>query len=208
MIKEMKQQLIKDAIVNETKKQFLEKGINKTTLRAVAKELGIAVGNIYYYFKSKDDICGIIWCDFTHEYLDQFDAQLQRDKLKNKSGLDKLRHYYKHLFDYFENNPLYADIIAFSMGEKPRYMRSPKEIKKISKIARTRIQKTLVDLYNEGIKDGSIKAEIPNVWYEAWSFNISYVAIIINIIRYHEIGEDVYDYYVTMYMNRLAKNGG
>jgi len=208
MIKEIKQQLVKDIIVAETKRQFLEKGIQKTTLRGIAKELEIAFGNIYYYFKSKLDICDILWIDYTNGFLDFYDENCNSGELKDKTGLEKLRFYYSNLFDYFEKNPLYAELIAFSMGEKPRYLRAPKNSKDIGKTARSRLQETLMQIYQGGIEDGSIKAKIPNVFYEAWSFNISYVTIIINIIRYHEIGVDVYDYYVDTYLTRLSKNGG
>ena len=208
MLKEMKKQLIRKTIVAETKKQFLEKGIRKTTLRDIAKELEIAFGNIYYYYKSKTDICSVLWVEYTNAYLDFFLKKMNSAELKEKTGLEKIRYYYFNLFDYFEKNPLYAELIAFSMGEKPRNTKVPKEMKEIAKTARKRIQDTLIQIYKEGIADKSIQAEITNLYYEAWSFNISYVAIIINIIRYHEITEDVYDYYVDTYMKRLAKNGG
>ena len=206
MLKEMKQQLVKDAIVTETKKQFLQKGIQKTTLRGIAKELKIAFGNIYYYYKSKADICGVLWQNYTNEYIDEFEKRLKKNELEGKEGLEKLRIYYLHLFDYFQRNPLYAELIAFSMTERPVNFKTSLEIKDASRKAKRRIQNTLVKLYEEGIVDYSIKAEIPNVWYEAWSFNISYVTIIINIIRYREIGEDVYDYYVNTYLNRLTQH--
>lgn len=204
MLKEMKQESIKQSIVTETKKQFLEKGILKTTLRGIAKELGIAFGNIYYYYKSKADICGVLWQNYTNEYIDIFEKRLNKSELKDKSGLEKLRVYYLHLFDYFQQNPLYAELIAFSMTERPVNFKTSLEIKDTSRKAKSRIQNTLVKLYEEGITDSSIKAEIPNVWYEAWSFNISYVTIIVNVIRYRDIGEDVYEYYVNTYLNRLA----
>jgi AcrR family transcriptional regulator len=207
MIKEMKQQLVKAAIVAETKKQFLAKGIQKTTLRGIAKELQIAFGNIYYYFKSKLDICDILWMQYTNEYLD-FYQQSNYSDLKDKTGLNKLRFYYSNLFVFFENNPLYAELIAFSMGEKPRHLRASKENKGQVDATRNRLQNTLIGIYQEGIKDGSITADINNIFFESWSFNISFVAIVINIIRYHEIGTDVYEYYVDSYLNRLSKPGG
>jgi AcrR family transcriptional regulator len=207
MIKEMKQQLVRGAIVAETRKQFLEKGIQKTTLRGIAKELQIAFGNIYYYFKSKIDICDILWIEYTNEFLDFFENQNISGNLKGETGLNKLRFYYSNLYEYFEKNPLYAELIAFSMGERPRHLRASGANRDQARTTRSRLQNTLIGIYNEGIEDGSIKAEISNVFFESWSFNISFVAIVINIMRYQEISIDVYDYYVKNYLDRLAKWG-
>ncbi len=35
---------------------FAKNGYEKTTIRGLAKELNLSLGNLYYYFKSKDDI--------------------------------------------------------------------------------------------------------------------------------------------------------
>jgi len=204
MLKTMKQNFIKETIIKETKKQLLEKGISKTTIRSIANELGIAVGNLYYYFKTKADIGDVIWADFTNKYLNEFLEKLKIPEIQNKSGLDKIRYYYAELYEYFKENPLYAELIAFLMGEKPRSERAPKEIREIADAARVSIKTTLVELYEEGIADGSIKAEIQNLIDEVWSFNISNVFLVVNIIRYNEINKNIYEYYVNTYFNRLA----
>ncbi|MCD4819669.1 MAG: TetR/AcrR family transcriptional regulator [Candidatus Cloacimonetes bacterium] len=208
MLKELKQQFIKDTIVAEMKKQLLEKGIQKTTLRGIAKELGIAFGNIYYYFKTKADIGDVIWAEFTNEYLDKFKKTMKTSEFQSKTGIEKLRYYYQNLYDYFVENPLYADLIAFLMGEKPRSIRAPKEIRELTDKAREAIENSLTELYEEGISDGSIKANIPNLTLEVWSFNVAYVALIANIIRYHEINKNMYEYFVENYLKRLSISGG
>ena len=204
MLKEMKQQFIRETIIAETKKQLLEKGIRKTTIRGIADGLGIAVGNLYYYFKTKADIGDVIWADFTNAYLNEFQEKLIIPEIQNKSGLDKIRYYYAELYEYFKENPLYAELIAFLMGEKPRSERAPKEIREIADAARISIKTTLVELYEEGIADGSIQAEIQDLIQEVWSFNISNVFLVVNIIRYNEINKNIYEYYVNTYFNRLA----
>ena len=163
MLKEMKQQFIKDTIINETKKQLSEKGIRKTTIRGIADGLGIAVGNLYYYFKTKADIGDVIWADFTNAYLNEFQEKLQIPEIQNKSGLDKIRYYYAELYEYFKENSLYAELIAFLMGERPRSERAPKQIKEIADSARNSIRTVLIELYEEGINDGSIKTKIFNI---------------------------------------------
>ena len=45
---------LREQILNEAKKQLFEQGYEKTTIRSVAQECGIAVGTVYNYFKSKD----------------------------------------------------------------------------------------------------------------------------------------------------------
>lgn len=46
----------KEKILETATKLFNEKGCMKTSTRHVADELGISVGNLYYYFKNKEEI--------------------------------------------------------------------------------------------------------------------------------------------------------
>ncbi len=100
-------------------------------------------------------------------------------------------------------NPLYADLIAFLMGSKPRKVRAPKEIIDIADAARAAIKAVIIDLYEQAIADGSINAEIKNVTLEAWSFNVAYVALIINLTRYDDADMELHDYYINTYFDRL-----
>ena len=205
MIKELKQKVVKDAIVAETRKQFLEKGIQKTTLRGIAKELDIAFGNIYYYYKSKMDICDILWVEYTNGFLDFFEESMSQLRM---NGIEQLRFYYDNLFKYYEENLLYVELISFSMSEKPRHLRASKENQELVRTTLNRLHNTLKAIYNKGINDGSIKSQIHNVFYESWSFNIAFTAIVINIVLYHEIEIEIYEYYVKTYIERLSKMGG
>ena len=54
-MQKLKQEL-KDKIVVEAKKAFLSKGFNKASMRDIAKASGITVGNVYRYFKNKDEL--------------------------------------------------------------------------------------------------------------------------------------------------------
>ncbi len=206
MLKEMKQQLVKKAIIDETKKQLLKNGIYKTSLRGIARELGIAFGNIYYYFKSKADIADMVWADYTHNFLELFSSEIEQNKWRSETGINKLQFYYEYLFDYFRDNKLYAELIAFLMGEKPRSIRAPKEIIDIADRARQEIKNSLVILYEQALEDGSIKVNISDITQEAWSFNIAFTYMVINIIRYDEINNETFNYFIQTYFERLKKN--
>jgi AcrR family transcriptional regulator len=46
----------KEAILSAAKQRLRKYGIQKTTMQEIAKDVGIAVGTLYLYFKNKDDI--------------------------------------------------------------------------------------------------------------------------------------------------------
>ena len=46
----------REAILNAAKQRLRQYGIQKTTMQEIAKDVGIAVGTLYLYFKNKDDI--------------------------------------------------------------------------------------------------------------------------------------------------------
>lgn len=47
---------LKSLILRAAKKLFVEKGIEKTTIRSIAKEIEYSVGTVYVYYKDKNDI--------------------------------------------------------------------------------------------------------------------------------------------------------
>ena len=47
---------VKLEILRQARREFLEKGFRKTSLRTIAGKVGMTVGNIYRYFKSKDEL--------------------------------------------------------------------------------------------------------------------------------------------------------
>lgn len=204
-LKEMKANMVKEAILAETKKQFLIKGIQKTTLRGIAKNLNMALGNIYYYYKSKADLCSTIWQNYTNDFIDRFEDKLSHDIQKKLNGIEKIKLYYDDLYKYFKENPLYFELIGYSMMDKPVGEKSSKKISENNLIGTRRIKEVIAPLYQEGVKDGSINVPIGNFEFEAWSFNISFCSIIINNFRYHEIEEEIITYYVNTYFERLAQ---
>ncbi|MBR0461581.1 MAG: TetR/AcrR family transcriptional regulator [Erysipelotrichaceae bacterium] len=47
---------IRNKIVEAAKEEFLEKGYKDASLRSIAQKAGITVGNLYRYFRNKEDI--------------------------------------------------------------------------------------------------------------------------------------------------------
>lgn len=56
MVRTPKSEATRTLIVETALRLFQENGYDKTTMRAIAKEAGVSVGNAYYYFSSKDQL--------------------------------------------------------------------------------------------------------------------------------------------------------
>ena len=53
---QVKKRDVREKILNAAKSEFLEKGFEKSSLRQIASKANVTKGNIYNYFKSKDDL--------------------------------------------------------------------------------------------------------------------------------------------------------
>ena len=53
---QVKKDYTREQIVEFAKRVFLKNGYAKTSMRDIAKGVGIGVSNIYNYFKSKDEL--------------------------------------------------------------------------------------------------------------------------------------------------------
>ena len=58
----------REEFINAAEKLFKENGVVETTVNAIVKELDVAKGLFYYYFKSKDDVIEAI----SQKYNDSF----------------------------------------------------------------------------------------------------------------------------------------
>lgn len=58
---QVKKDEVKALILNASKREFLELGFEKASLRQIAAQAGVTKGNIYTYFKNKDELfCSIV----------------------------------------------------------------------------------------------------------------------------------------------------
>ena len=68
----------KNEFIDAAEKLFKENGIVETTISAIVKEMDVAKGLFYYYFKSKDDVIEAI----SNKYNEAFNAMMQESMNK------------------------------------------------------------------------------------------------------------------------------
>lgn len=67
-------------ILDTALRLFRERGYEETTMRAVAEEAGVSLGNAYYYFKSKEHLIQAFYERTHHEHLAASREVLDRER--------------------------------------------------------------------------------------------------------------------------------
>ncbi|MCB9834265.1 MAG: TetR/AcrR family transcriptional regulator [Planctomycetes bacterium] len=76
----------KRSILDAASKTFREKGFHKTGMRDVAARVGMTVGNLYYYFRNKEDL--LAFCQ--EETLGRLDTLVRRLDAESLPAADRL----------------------------------------------------------------------------------------------------------------------
>jgi TetR/AcrR family fatty acid metabolism transcriptional regulator len=98
-----KKELIRQAAI----KVIAEEGFFSSTTDRIAKEAGIAVGTVYNYFSSKEDILNYIF-ETEYEIRSRFFSAMKDEKIHS---LDKIMKILKMHFDEFTKNPAVGIVI-------------------------------------------------------------------------------------------------
>jgi TetR/AcrR family transcriptional repressor of nem operon len=69
----------RDRLVAAARKALHEQGVERTTLAVVAAAAEVPVGNVYYYFKTKDELVSAVLDAYTGDYQ-MLDAMLARHR--------------------------------------------------------------------------------------------------------------------------------
>ena len=100
---EQTRQLVADVAL----KMFREIGFEKTTMRAIAQEAGVSVGNAYYYFASKDELVQELYIQVQDEHamaaskaLENVQDLAGRLKTVLHTGIDVMTPYHQFGSDF------------------------------------------------------------------------------------------------------------
>jgi AcrR family transcriptional regulator len=110
---DVRRQLLLDA----ARSAFFELGMEKTSIREIAKRAGYTPGAIYSYFTSKEEVYGAL----LGESLDRLNEAVQRVQRKGATDVDELRASATAFFDFYRENPRDLDLgFYLFQGMKPR----------------------------------------------------------------------------------------
>lgn len=101
----------KDEILQISINLFNTKGCINTSTRHIADELGISVGNLYYYFKNKEEIIISIYEIFMKEVTPHVTSLKDKDDIAfdyHKFLIDQMEYELKYRFLRIEMNNLFS----------------------------------------------------------------------------------------------------
>lgn len=97
---------MKEKIISQAVEVFNRKGISKTTLRDVARELTISDGHLRYYFKTKEDLVHAIFSEMEREitaYATETDSNVTGAQALAAPLTSIYRVMYRYVFFFVES---------------------------------------------------------------------------------------------------------
>ena len=136
----------KELILDVSKKLFIEKGFDRTSIQDIINQLGgMTKGVIYHHFKSKMDILNAI--------IGINDEKLLTEEWIGNNGLEKLQYILvKSLSDYKKFSTLYTMKIS---------LKSPSILFEQYNMSYNFLIPKINEIIHLGIMDGSIKTNFP-----------------------------------------------
>ncbi|MDP8211432.1 MAG: TetR/AcrR family transcriptional regulator [Candidatus Stygibacter australis] len=105
--KERERELRKRSILTAAHRIFMEKGFDNTTMDDIADAVELSKGAVYFYFKSKSELCLSILLESLKVISASFD-QISGEAIK---GIDKLKKIFDVYYDFQEENPQFLNAI-------------------------------------------------------------------------------------------------
>lgn len=96
---------------------FVERGIEGTTTKDIAREGGVSEGALYRHFKSKD---ALAWYIFS-THLNDFSMRLMSEVSRQRGVKEKIRAYVRMCFESFEAD---RDLFTYLIVSEHRELRS------------------------------------------------------------------------------------
>ncbi|WP_457600921.1 TetR/AcrR family transcriptional regulator [Hydrogenivirga sp.] len=131
----------RDLILDEALRLFSEKGIKETTVRDIAKAVGITEGAIYRHFESKDQIV----YELFERYSSQLYEKIEKALKKAKDREDQFKNVVVSFLDFAFKKP-----DAFRYLNIFHYLRG-KEVKKFKHIPFLLLKELIMNLHAEGV---------------------------------------------------------
>jgi AcrR family transcriptional regulator len=149
--REREMRLRRGEILNAAERLFAKKGFFKTSMAEIAQEAEFAVGSLYQFFKSKDEIYVAIMEDKFEEYLRRLDQEVDRAK----GVIERIETVISVTLQHFEEHRNFFRIYATEWGGSDCPVKGHLG-EKIAKLVESHVA-SLARIMQAGIRQGLFK---------------------------------------------------
>lgn len=125
--REARRQLILDA----AKYIFAERGFLNATMEEIAERCELAVGTLYRYFQSKEEL----YVSLLFEAMEMYREAIESARNNGSPPNEQLRVVWRFFYDFYRDQPEYYRAFMFLHNEGLRDMISPEVIREINRRA-------------------------------------------------------------------------
>lgn len=189
---------IKERLLETARQSFINKGFHETSLRFLANQSGISVGNFYTYFHSKEDLFIQL---LTEKQLFRLQTIFQKLE-KGKTGWEKLKIYGEEYFAYVQRDPTDLQLgLLWEIQGIDEQKISPETINIRQQLYR---DFSLEQILKEGIKDGSIKDTLGKYFIAHFTMTLRIMMNEVIVLKYRK--PDFYFSYLDFILNAIKQN--
>lgn len=169
----------------ENRKQFildcaeqiiLKDGLSTLSIASVSKKTKLAVGTIYIYFKSKEDILAHLTIKSREILLQKFIESTH----SKENALDKIEELLLTFYSFYKENPFYNQLVSFY--ETNSGLQETEELRQAS----YKITKLVVDIVKYGKVQNTIRHSINETEFSFWLWGTT-----VGIIQLIEVKKNV-----------------
>ncbi|HEY8465055.1 MAG TPA: TetR/AcrR family transcriptional regulator [Bacillota bacterium] len=153
----------RNEIIETAEELFLAKGFEETTVSDIVRQIGVAQGLFYYYFKSKDEVLDVIIGRYAEEMLKIIQA------LATDSSLDaatKIRRIFSSMLELSKDKGPLVNWFHQKQYEEMHQRLATKMVMKLIPI--------FAGIIREGMKNGLFKLEEPDETAEILLIGLEY----------------------------------
>ncbi len=154
---------------------FADKGIETITMPEVGQLAGVPRATLYRYYSNKLDLVISVGAWVWNDYIESRQALLTDESRESMTGAELFRMYMDSFMDLYRNHP---DILRFNYNFNS-YIRNenPSEERKQPYMSAVEgLQKRLHEMYQKGMKDGTLRSDISEEAMLSSSFHIMLAA--------------------------------
>jgi AcrR family transcriptional regulator len=180
---------------------FIKKGYNNTSIREISKAVGMSMGNLYHYIKSKDDVLFLVYRELLyHVWEEKFNA-VEIKKIEDPEK--RLRALIQVTLQFVHEN---SQFIQMTFRESKFLEKSA--FKQVLTIESQFIG-VFVETIEDGINKGVFRAVEPNIVGNLISYNTIFLPLrgwfFKDSIPVDEIEQQVMDFIMGALLNTDAK---